>query len=95
MELVNGTYHGGHVELGHRVDWPEGTEVDVKRRTAVLGMSEEQWPRDPEKIEKLLKEWDTLEPLIFTQSEQIDLQRTRKQMGSESMEKLDKFVDKN
>lgn len=92
MELVNGTYQGGHVDLGQAVDWPEGTAVEVKRRIAAHGMREEDWPQGPEQIEKLLAEWEAIQPLVFTAEEMADFETNRKQMGFQSMEKLDSLA---
>lgn len=92
MEFVNGIYHAGHVELGQPVDWPEGTKVDVKKREPTLGISEDQWPRDREGIESLIRRWDALEPLIFTDDECRDLEVIRKEMGRRSIQKLNRAV---
>jgi len=45
MELVSGTYHDGHVDLGQPVDWPDGTAVAVARTP--VAAAEDGWPRDP------------------------------------------------
>jgi len=93
MELVSGTLHDGHVELGEPVDWPEGTQVEVKRRRPLQGMSEEDWPRTSEGIQALLARWDQIEPLQFTEEERADFDRTRREMGQRSIDKLDAIVD--
>lgn len=92
METVNGTYQSGRVELGRAVDWPDGTKVDVKRHEATVGMSEDQWPHDPEGVERLIRRWDALEPLVFTEAERADFDAVRKRMGRVSMDKLDRAV---
>lgn len=95
MELISGTYHDGRVDLDRSVDWPEGTEVEVSRTFAPQGRSEEQWPQDPEQIERLLKEWESIQPLVFTTKELVDFETTRKQMGRQSIEKLDATMSNN
>jgi hypothetical protein len=92
METVNGTYHSGRVELGQPVDWPDGTRVDVQKRETKIGMNEDQWPHDPEGIENLIRRWDAIQPLLFTQEELADFEATRKRMGRLAMEKLDRTV---
>jgi hypothetical protein len=93
MELVDGTYQSGHVELGQPVDWPDGTRVDVKKHVATVGMPEGRWPRDAEGIEQLIREWDAIKPLVFTQAEQADFEASRKEMGGTSVDKLHQHVD--
>jgi hypothetical protein len=66
--------------------------VDVMKHEATVGMSEDQWPRDPEGVERLIQRWDGLEPLVLTDSERADFELTRKRMGRASMDKLDRSV---
>ncbi len=93
MDLVSGTLHDGHVELGAPVDWPEVTQVEVKRRSPLQGMSEEDWPRKSEGIQALLALWDQIEPLYFTDEKRADFDRARREMGQRSMDKLDTEFD--
>lgn len=93
MELVSGTYHDGHVDLGRPVNWPDGTAVSVARTPAAGGMTEADWPRDPEGIERLLREWEGIQPLVFTAAEAADFAAARKLMGRMSVDKLDRLAD--
>ena len=92
MQLINGTYQSGHVRLAGPVDWPEGAEVEVQLSNQPIGLTEESWPHETEAIEKLLKSWERIEPLVLTDDERSDFAATRKHLGKLSMSKLDARV---
>jgi hypothetical protein len=60
-----------HLELDVPADWPDGTEVVVQpiRTETRLGIREEDWPDTPEAKAAWLEWYDSLESLIFTDTE--------------------------
>ena len=80
---IPGTVHDGHIVLETPVDWPEGTKVEVTLVTPArprYGMTEDEWPTDPEGIARLIAEIDAIEPLVFTPEEEADLAAWRQKM---------------
>lgn len=72
--VIEGTYHGGRVDLDKQVDWPEGCRVRVALE---YGMREEDWPETPEGLEALLKRIDSFEPVEFTAEDEAEIDAAR------------------
>jgi hypothetical protein len=51
------------------------------------------WPRTPEGVEELIREWDALLPLEIPAEEAAEFERARKEMGALSMAKLDRLTE--
>ncbi len=76
MNTIAGTYQQGRIVLRSPVDWPEGSRVEVMLVEAgidKMGMTEEEWPSDPQGIAELLARMDQCEPLEMTAEEEADL----------------------
>jgi hypothetical protein len=54
MQKVLATFRQGRIELTTRVDWPEGTAVEVVPVPQQIGMSEDVWPSTAAGIQSLL-----------------------------------------
>jgi hypothetical protein len=80
MHAIKGTYKDGQVILERPANWPEGTEVIVEpiARERSLGVREEDWPADPEAIDRHLALMDRIEPLEMTPEEEAVWQAARK-----------------
>jgi hypothetical protein len=76
-----GSYRNGCVCPDQRVDWPDGTHVDLEARPEAgekVGMSEEEWPTTPEGIAEWLASMDAMEPLEMTEEESARWEADRK-----------------
>jgi hypothetical protein len=76
MNAIAGTYEQGRIVLQAPVDWPEGSRVEVmlvESSISKIGMTEEEWPSDPQGIAELLALMDQCEPLGMTAEEEADL----------------------
>jgi hypothetical protein len=88
MQSVTGTYHNGQIVPDGRVDWPEGTRVEITPRSAPgpIGQDESEWRDDP----AALADWDawlkTIEPLEFTPEEEAERARFRAAMRQFNVE---------
>jgi hypothetical protein len=93
---VPGTFHDGQVVLETPVDWPEGAKVEVVLvgLEQPLGMTEEEWPTDPEGIAKLIARMDEIEPLEFTPEGEADLAAWRKKMKEYDIAKTQQRIER-
>jgi hypothetical protein len=91
MNTIAGTYQQGRIVLRSPVDWPEGTRVEVmlvEPGIDKMGMTEEEWPSDPQGIAELLARMDQCEPLEMTAEEQADLAAWRQKVKERSLTKM-------
>lgn len=83
MSTIAGTYQQGQIVLQSPVDWPEGSRVEVmlvEPSIDKLGMTEAEWPTDPQGIAELLARMDQCEPLEMSAEEEADLAAWRQRM---------------
>jgi hypothetical protein len=88
---ISGTYRDGQIRLEEPVDWPEGARVEVSLSEPArprVGLTEEEWPTDPEAIEAWLRWYDSLEPLEFTPAEEADLAAWRQKIKEYTISKM-------
>ena len=91
MSTIAGTYQQGRIVLQSPVDWPEGARVEVmlvEPGIDKIGMTEEEWPSDPQGIAELLARMDQCEPLEMTAEEQADLAAWRQKVKERSLTKM-------
>jgi hypothetical protein len=78
MEPVIGTYHDGRVDLGGKVDWPDGTRVRVEPAAEDEGfLTEESWPTTPEGIAALVRRMTTFEAVELTAEDEARIAAAR------------------
>ncbi|MDB5306766.1 MAG: hypothetical protein JWO38_968 [Gemmataceae bacterium] len=72
MSVVRGTYTNGKVILNTPADWPEGTKVLVEpvAEAAGIGLPEEDWPTDPERIASLAAEMGQIQPFLAPEEDE-------------------------
>ena len=68
MQKALATFRDGRIEIDSRVDWPEGTRLEVLPIESV-GMNEADWPTTADGIAELLKRMDDCEPLEMSDAE--------------------------
>ena len=68
MQKALATFRDGRIEIDSRVDWPEGTRLEVLPIESV-GMNDAEWPTTAEGIAELLKRMDDCEPLEMSDAE--------------------------
>ena len=89
--VVPGTIREGQVVLETPVDWPEGTRVEVmlvEPGIDKMGMTEEEWPSDPQGIAELLARMDQCEPLDMTAEEEADWAAWRQKVKDHTLTKM-------
>jgi hypothetical protein len=78
VESVVGTYHDGRVDLGGKVDWPDGTRVRVEPEADEEGfLSEDNWPTTPEGIEALVRHMTNFEAVELTAEDEARIAAAR------------------
>lgn len=90
-----GTYRNGRVCPDERVDWPEGTRVDLEAKPGQEkgGLSEDDGPATPEKIAALLARMDEGEPLEMTPEEEAELAAWRQKIKEYTLAHKDKRIE--
>jgi hypothetical protein len=96
MTTATGVYRKGRILLDRPVDWQDGARVRVRPEKESLGLREEDWPDTPEARTELLRRFEALQPLDFTDEEEsliaaahksvreVTLRAVRKQMRRKS-----------
>ena len=69
MHKTLATFRNGHVEFDHKVDWPDGTRLEVMPTGTNLGLDESDWPQTPEEKAEWLAWFKTLEPFDMSPKE--------------------------
>jgi hypothetical protein len=74
MTTIRTTVHEGHIQLNERVDFPDGSEVEVTVRPApadaeLRGMTEEEQGTSPEAVERWIAHLESLDPPTMTDDE--------------------------
>ena len=88
MKPMTATIQDGQIVPHERIDWPDGTEVEITPREipGKVGLDESEWRDDPE----ALADWDawirTFEPLEFTAEEEAAHARFAEQMRRFNLE---------
>jgi hypothetical protein len=92
---ITAVYENGIFRPTGPVDLPEGTEVTVLPHgpSAALGISDEQWPTDPEAIRQLAVRMNQVEPFEMTPAEEADLAAWRKQVKDYTLAHQDKAIE--
>lgn len=84
--IIQGTYHAGRVELDSPVDWPEGRRVSVLSEPATFGMREEDWPKTPEELARLVALIDSFESVEFTAEDEAEIAAARAVVRQKDLE---------
>jgi hypothetical protein len=89
MKPIAGTIQEGRVVPNERIEWPNGTRVEItppKEAAGKIGLDEAEWRDDPE----ALADWEswirTIEPLEFTPEEEAAIARFNEQMRQLNLE---------
>ncbi|HEV3257712.1 MAG TPA: hypothetical protein VG013_12580 [Gemmataceae bacterium] len=89
MKSITGTVQDGQIVPDARVDWPNGTPVEIapcQGGARPFGIGESAWRDDPES----LADWEawlkTLEPLEFTPEEAAEAARFQAEMRRFNLE---------
>jgi len=95
MIALKGVIHKGQVVLPMPVELPDGTEVTVLSNapTKTLGLSEEDWPTDPEGIARLAARMSRAEPFETSAEEEADLAAWRRKVTEYTAAKQAKAVE--
>ena len=90
------TWKNGQVVLDEPADWPEGCRLQVApiRQTAELvGIPDDQWPRDPGGIAELLKRMEQIEPFEMTPEEEADWLAWRQKIKEYELANFSKRIE--
>jgi hypothetical protein len=83
MTPLTGTIEDGRVVTDGKIDWPDGTKVNITPQTASpgkIGLNPSEWRDDDDS----LADWETwiasFEPVQFTPQEEAEMARFREAM---------------
>ena len=90
------TWKNGQVVLDEPADWPEGCRLQVapiRQPTELVGIPDDQWPRDPQGIAELLKRMDQIEPFEMTPEEEADWLAWRQKIKEYELANFSKRIE--
>jgi hypothetical protein len=90
------TWKNGQVVLDEPADWPEGCRLQVapiRQPAELVGIPDDQWPRDPQGIAELLKRMDQIEPFEMTPEEEADWLAWRRKIKEYELANFSKRVE--
>jgi len=72
MNAVTGIYHNGHVTFATPPDWQEGATVRVELESDYVGvgMREEDFPLEGERLAEWMRKADALEPFMTPEEDE-------------------------
>ena len=80
MNAVRAIWTNGRILPSEPVDWPEGIELLVEPLAPPgekIGLSEDEWADDPDSIAAWIAAVDRIEPLVWAEGEEAELERWR------------------
>ncbi len=95
-KTLTGTWKDGQVILDGPADWPEGSKLQVAaiaQPTELIGIPDDQWPRDPQGIAELLERMDQIEPFVMTPEEEADWLAWRQKVKEHELAQFDKRIE--
>ena len=95
-KVLTATWRNGQVILDGPTDWPEGSKLRVAAITLpaeLIGIEDDQWPRDPQGIAELLERMDQIEPLVRTPEEEADWLAWRQKIKEYDLANFDKRIE--
>jgi hypothetical protein len=72
-KVLTATWRNGQVILDGLADWPDGSKLQVAaiaQSAELIGIPDDQWPRDPQGIADILNRMDQIEPFVMTSEEE-------------------------
>ncbi len=93
--MIKARWVNGQAIPDEDVNWPEGTVVFVSRLPLLEENSADVPGQDddPASVIQWLKWYDSLEPLVFDQDEEAEIERVRQQVGEYSRQNMSRGVD--
>jgi len=76
VEVIHASWKNGQIVPDAPVNLPEGCRLVVEpelAETGLIGVSEEDWSDSPKAVSDWLEWYDSLEPLVFTPEEEVEL----------------------
>ena len=80
MNAVRAIWTNGRILPSEPVDWPEGSQLRVEplaRPCEKTRLSEEEWRDDPDSIAAWIEAVEKIEPLVWAEGEEGELERWR------------------
>jgi hypothetical protein len=79
MNAIKATWTNGRIVPSEAVDWPDGSELLVEPvpATEKIGLDESEWRDDADSIANWVAWVDTIEPLLLTEAERVEMERYR------------------
>ena len=95
-KVLTATWRNGQVIHDGPVDWPEGSKLQVAaiaQPAELIGIPDDQWPRDPQGIAELLQRMDQIEPFVMTPEEEADWLAWRQKIKEHDLARFDKRIE--
>ena len=89
MNAVRAVWTNGRILPSEPVDWPEGSQLRVEPLAPPgekTGLSEEEWRDDPDSIAAWIEAVEKIEPLVWAEGEEEELERWREKCGQFNIE---------
>lgn len=93
--MIKARWINGHAVPDEQVSWPEGSVVYLSRMP-LAGDASTACPTqddDPDSIAQWLKWYDSLEPLVFDEGEEAEIDRMRKEIAEHSKQNMTSVVE--
>ena len=93
--MIKARWINGQAIPDEDVDWPEGSVVFVSRLPLLEENSTEipSQDDDPAAIAEWLKWYDSLEPLVFDEDEEAEIERARQRVGEYSRQNMSRGAE--
>ena len=93
MNAITATVKGGRLDLQVPVDWPDGTEVEI-RPVAQAGANGEDGPMTPDEIARTLAAMEKVEPFVLTDEERAAIEAERRARKEREKARFNDHADK-
>ena len=95
-KVLTATWRNGQVILDSPADWPEGSKLQVAaiaQPAEIIGIPDDQWPRDPQGIAELLNRMDQIEPFVMTPEEEADWWAWTQKIKEHDLARFDQRIE--
>ena len=81
MNTIRATWENGQIVPSEPVDWPEGIALLVEPLATAekIGLDESEWRDDAASIAAWVAWVDTIEPLVLSDEERVEMDRYREE----------------
>ena len=95
MSAINAIWTNGRILPTEPVDWPEGSRLRVEPvpTSEKIGLDESEWQDDPESIAAWIEAVEKIEPLIWAEGEEEELERYRAEFRRFNLEAVRKQME--